>query len=67
MLMYAVRGLPLGRADRALLVRAEATWHVGDIVVLASLLARARRIGSPQARGMTTTDLAGDPYRTTER
>lgn len=46
MLLVAVRGLPVARADRSLLVRAEATWDAADVVILASLLARARQLGS---------------------
>jgi hypothetical protein len=45
MLMNAVAGLPLERADRSLLVRAEAVWDAPDVVILASLLARARHLG----------------------
>lgn len=45
MLLLAVRGLPVARADRSLLVRAEATWDAADVVILASLLARARQLG----------------------
>ena len=42
MLRDALQDLPVDRADRALLVRAEATWEAADVVILASLLARAR-------------------------
>jgi hypothetical protein len=45
MLLNAVAGLQLERADRSLLVRAEAAWDTPDVVILASLLARARHLG----------------------
>ena len=50
LLAHAVAGLPLGRADRALLARTE-RWQWSDVVVLASLFERARAAGpsaSPQ-------------------
>jgi hypothetical protein len=44
MLITAMDGLQVHRADRSLLIRAEALWDIPDLVILASLTARARQL-----------------------
>ena len=44
LLTFALRGIPLGRADKALLARTE-RWQWSDVAIIASLLERARQAG----------------------
>lgn len=48
MLAQATAGLPMGKADRALLAWAKETWELADIAILASLFVRVQQGGGPR-------------------
>lgn len=60
MLAEAVAGLPVDSGDRSLLARAEAHWDPADVVILASLLARARSEG-PASVAAEAVEASAEP------